>query len=82
MGASDWAVEMAQRLEDEFGTAIERNHRLTGLIRWFVSNPEYEELFNHTRQDEASMFSDDLPAVLREQPGSTIEDRWNHLMAE
>lgn len=85
MGASDWAGDMSIQLEDEFGTAEKRNLRITALVRWFASDPRYEGLFDGNRQDgqhEWSLLTDDLSNVLREQPGSTIEERWNNLMLE
>ncbi|WP_317176044.1 hypothetical protein [Halomontanus rarus] len=82
MGASDWAGRMAKQLEEEFGTPTERNLRITSLVRWFASNPEYEGLFDGNRNEEWRTLTNDLPEVLREESGSTIEERWNNLMDE
>ncbi|MFY4814621.1 hypothetical protein ACOJIV_18280 [Haloarcula sp. AONF1] len=80
MGASDWAGSIAKDLEAEFGTCIERSVRLTSLIRWFASNPEYREIDQLEREGEWDVLTVDLPTVLRDQPGSSIEERWNTLM--
>lgn len=80
MGASDWAGRMVTELAAEFETCEDRNLRLTALVRWFASDPDYQAIETTDRPDEWSMLTDDLPSVLREQPGSTIEERWNHLM--
>lgn len=79
---SDWAGRMVRDLEGEFGTCPERNVRITSLVRWFVSNPRYEGLLEDSQTDESRMLTDDLPRVLREQPGDSIEERWNNLMDE
>lgn len=77
---------MIARLEEEFGTCPERNNgRITSLVRWFAAEPRYEGLFDGKRENEADewdMLMADLPSVLREQSGSTIEERWNTLMDE
>jgi len=81
MGASDWAGEMCVRLEEEFDICSERAVRLTSLIRWFSAEPGYEELrFNDERSNEWQMLKNDLPSVLREQSGDSIEARWNNFM--
>jgi len=82
MGASDWAGTMSERLNREFGTKGERNLRVTSLIRWFVSDPRYQDISDDPQQSDLQSLIDDLPEILREQPGDTLEQRWNHLMYE
>lgn len=86
MTGSDWAGRMTGKLEREFGTSHDRNLRITGMVRWFASDPRYKPLSEDIpagrRPDEWELLRDDLPRVLREQPGETIEERWNDLMDE
>lgn len=85
MGASDWAGRMCMRLEEEFGISDDRALRFTTLVR-LLRGEEYENVFGeygserHQRLQERLI--DDLDKSLREQPGDTIEERWNNLMDE
>ena len=84
MGGADWAGTMVNRLEREFGTSQQRNTRITTLFRLFASDPRYDRLFDGTDEwnDEFRMVHDDLPDILRDQPGDTIEERWNNFVDE
>jgi len=86
MGASDWAGRMSMRLEDQFDICDDRALRFTTLVRYFVSGEEYEDVMGphntdrHRRLEERLI--DDLDESLREQPGESVEARWNNLMDE
>lgn len=79
--ASDWAGETANQLEAEFGICTDRALRFTTLVRFFVSKPEYEGVLAEI-ENENRMLIHELPQTLRNQPGDTVEDRWNTLMDE
>ena len=86
MGASDWAGRMSMRLEDQFDICDDRALRFTTLVRYFVSGEGYEDVMGphntdrHRRLEERLI--DDLDESLREQPGESVEARWNNLMDE
>lgn len=86
MGASDWAGEMAGKLREEFDLSSGQALRLTTIIRWFNSNPEYAGVFDEPGserwREQKRIFIHDLPDVLRAQSGDTLEERWNTLMDE
>ncbi len=85
MGASDWAGRMCMQLEEEFGVSEDRALRITTLVR-LLRGEGYEGVFGEygTERHEQvqKQLIDDLDKSLREQPGDTIEERWNSLMDE
>lgn len=84
MGASDWAGRMINKMEREFGTRAERAIRITDLVRWMVSEPDFEELRDAGLVDERfdEIFINSLIESLKAQKGETIEERWNTLVSE
>ena len=80
----EWASRAIQDIERKFGPHDEdRLLRITGLVRHFISNPDYADLRDHaegTQQTLPHPLVGDLASQLVAQPGDTIEDRWNHLM--
>jgi len=85
MGASDWAGRMCIRLEEEFGVSEDRALRITTLVR-LLRGEGYEDVFGEYGSDRQQRLKkqliDDLDRSLHEQPGNTIEERWNNLMDE
>lgn len=85
MGASDWAGRMCHRLEETFDICPDRSIRFTTLVRQ-LRLEQYGNVFGdhgsdrHQRLTEALI--DELDESLREQPGETVEQRWNNLMDE
>jgi hypothetical protein len=86
MGASDWASRTASQLIEEFDISEKRAFRITSLVRLFVSNPEYDDVFAEPRNDkwqrQKTDFITGLTETLKQQPGDTIEERWNNLIDE
>ncbi|WP_254824888.1 hypothetical protein [Haloglomus halophilum] len=85
MGASDWAGRMCIRLEEEFEVSEDRALRITTLVR-LLRGEGYEDVFGEHGSDRHQRLQkrliDDLDKSLHEQPGDTIEERWNNLMDE
>jgi len=86
MGASDWAAHTIQEFNEAFGVTEERALRITNLVRSFVSDPTYEEVLadrgTDQRRSQRQDFIDEITRTLQNQPGDTIEERWNNLMDE
>lgn len=86
MGASDWAGRMCRELEETFDVCDDRALRVTTLVRMLRGTDGYEEVFGPHGSDRhrrhKTRLIDRLDESLQEQPGETIEDRWNNLMDE
>lgn len=76
---------MCMRLEEEFSVSEDQALRITTLVR-LLRGEEYEDVFGEygTERHEQvqKRLIDDLDKSLSEQPGDTIEERWNSLMDE
>jgi hypothetical protein len=76
---------MCIRLEEEFGVSEDRALRITTLVR-LLRGEGYEDVFGEYGSDRQQRLKkqliDDLDRSLHEQPGNTIEERWNNLMDE
>lgn len=84
MGAGEWAAEMVQKMEREYGVDPNRSLQITNRVRQLVSNPDITAL------QEAGLLSDafisevaqNLITLLNDQDEATIEGRWNALVKE
>jgi len=85
MGASDWAGRMCDRLKETFDVCDDRALRLPTLVR-YMRGEGYDDVFGEHGSDRHRRLKerliDNLDDSLREQPGETIEQRWNNLMDE
>jgi len=76
---------MCMRLEEEFSVSGDRALRITTLVR-LLRGEEYEGVFgeygSECHEKVQKQLIDDLNKSLHEQPGDTIEERWNNLMDE
>lgn len=84
MTGSDWAAIMVPALKEEFDVTSDRAIRITTIVRWLVSNPEYEHLRDRGLLDDQfnETFIDDLVESLKAQPERTLEERWNALVRD
>ena len=84
MTGSDWAGVMIPALRNEFGVTAGRATRLTNLVRWLISRPEFEGIRERGLLDEEfnETFTNELVESLRDQPEGTLEERWNNLVKE
>lgn len=84
MGASDWAGRMCLELEETFDICGDRALRITTLVRLLRGGEGYEDVFGPHGSDRhhrhKAQLIDALDESLRNQPGETIETRWNNLM--
>lgn len=85
MGASDWAGHMCMELEAQFNVSGDRALRITTLVRQFTA-PGYDGVMGEHGSDQfyrhKTQLIDRLDESLAEQPGESIEERWNNLMDE
>lgn len=86
MGASDWAGRMCDKLEDRFDICGDRALRLPTLVRFLRGTEGYEDVFGEHGSDRYQRVRrrliSELDESLQEQPGETVEERWNNLMDE
>jgi hypothetical protein len=86
MGASDWAGRMCHKLENKFDICGDRALRFTTLVRYLRGTGGYEGAFGERgterHQRVRRRLISELDESLHEQPGETVEQRWNNLMDE
>ncbi|ACV12093.1 hypothetical protein Huta_1924 [Halorhabdus utahensis DSM 12940] len=83
MGASDWAGRMCDQLEGKFDICDDRALRVTTLVRLLRGEGRENVFGEHGGERWArhkELLIDRLDESLEDQPGETIEARWNNLM--
>lgn len=82
MGPPDWAAKMVTEFHEEFDVCPERTLRITSLVRGFVSDGVFGDHGSKRWERQHELFVQDLVETLRDQPGDTIEEKWNNLITE
>lgn len=83
MGASDWAGKEIQKMQKAFDIEHDRALQFTRIVRYMVSDSEFEELREKTivgDEEFWEVFIDNLTSSLEEREEEVLEERWNALV--